>query len=113
MRMRRESCAPMPYDCPVAPHMLTLRFGRYGIDILTTVPPPRLPSKVKKFAMGDSRAASAFRMSCASMPPMTAHTGEISCTAVIAIVLHRNIPSVENAEVEGRERVNQSISHKP
>ena len=34
-----------------------------GIDILTTVPPPRLPSNVKKFAMGGSRAARALRMS--------------------------------------------------
>lgn len=53
----------------------------------TTVPPPVLPSNVKKFAIGGSRAARAFNMSCASMPPTTAHTGESSCAAVVDSVL--------------------------
>ena len=46
-----------------------------------------LPSKVKKLAIGDSLAANALRMSWASIPPTTAHTGEISCGAVVAMVL--------------------------
>ena len=66
----------------------------HGIDILTTVPPPRLPSKVKKLAMGGSRAARALRMSCASRPPTTAQTGESSCAAVVATVL-----SVESRKI--------------
>lgn len=35
----------------------------HGMFIRHTVPPPVLPSKVKKFAMGGSRAARAFRIS--------------------------------------------------
>ena len=62
--------------------------GNYGMDILTTVPPPRLPSKVKKLAMGGSRAARALRMSCARSPPTTAQTGDSSCAAVVAMALH-------------------------
>lgn len=52
--------------------------------IRQTVPPPVVPSNTKKFTIGDSRAASALRMSCASMPPTTAQTGESSCAAVVA-----------------------------
>ena len=69
----------------------------YGIAILTTVPPPRLPSNVKKFAIGGSRAASALRMSCASSPPTTAQTGDISCAAVVARVLVTYAPAAAPA----------------
>lgn len=54
-----------------------------------TVPPPPFPSKVKKFAIGGSRAASAFRISCANIPPTTAETGENSCAAVVDNILGR------------------------
>lgn len=52
-----------------------------------TVPPPVLPSKKKKLAMGGSRPPSALRMSCASIPPTIAHTGENSWPAVVDIDL--------------------------
>jgi hypothetical protein len=50
--------------------------------ILTTVPLHVCPSKKKKFAIGGSRAARAFNMSCPSIPPMTAQLGDHSCAAV-------------------------------
>jgi hypothetical protein len=53
------------------------------MDILTTVPLHVWPSKKKKFAMGGSRAAKVFNMSCPSMPPITAQLGDHSCTAVL------------------------------
>lgn len=55
--------------------------------ILHTDPLPVFPSNVKKFAIGASRAARAFRMSCANIPPTTAHVGENSCAADVHIVL--------------------------
>ena len=52
--------------------------------IRQTVPAPVVPSNTKKLTIGGSRAASALRISCASMPPTTAQTGESSCAAVVA-----------------------------
>ena|ERR1700761_5899530 len=53
-----------------------------GMDMRQTVPAPVLPSNVKKFAIGASRAASVFSISCASIPPTMAQTGENSVFAV-------------------------------
>ncbi len=64
-----------------------LQTGLHGILMRHTVPPPVLPSKAKKFAIGDSRAASALRISCANIPPTTAQTGDSSCAAVVDSVL--------------------------
>jgi hypothetical protein len=55
--------------------------------ILHTDPPPVFPSNVKKLAIGASRAARAFKISCAKIPPTTAHVGENSCAADVLIVL--------------------------
>jgi hypothetical protein len=55
--------------------------------ILQTEPPPVFPSNVKKFAIGASRAARAFKISCAKIPPTTAQVGENSCAADVLIVL--------------------------
>lgn len=62
-------------------------FCGYSISNRHTVPEPVLPSKEKKFAIGGSRAANAFKISWANIPPTTAHTGENSCAAVVDIVL--------------------------
>lgn len=56
----------------------------HDMDILHTVAPPVFPSKVKKLAIGGSRAASVLRISWANIPPTMAHTGENSCAAVTA-----------------------------
>lgn len=58
-----------------------------GMFIRITVPPPVLPSKTKKFAIGGSRAARALRISCANIPPTIAQTGENSWAAVVDIDL--------------------------
>lgn len=50
----------------------------YYMFIRQTVPLPLVPSNTKKLAIGASRAASAFKISCPSIPPITAHTGENS-----------------------------------
>jgi hypothetical protein len=62
--------------------------GCHAMFIRQTVPLPVVPSKAKKLAMGGSRAANALRMSCASIPPSTAQTGENSCRAVVDTVLN-------------------------
>ena len=53
----------------------------------TTFPAPVLPSNVKKLANGASRTPSAFKISCASIPPTTAQTGANSCVAVVTVDL--------------------------
>ena len=63
----------------------------YSMHILTTVPAPVLPSNVKKFAMGASRAPSVLSISWASIPPTIAHTGESSCEAVTAKLLRKGL----------------------
>ena len=55
----------------------------HGMFKRQTVPPPVFPSNMKKLAIGGSRPPSAFRMSCANIPPTIAHTGENSCLAVV------------------------------
>ena len=86
-----------------------------------TAPPPVLPSNAKKFAMGGSRAARALRMSCASIPPTTAHTGESSYGAVVAIVLPIGpvsvSPSIADDKVlsggtGGRDALNELAWHR-
>lgn len=62
-------------------------YSDQGMFIRVTVPPPVLPSNAKKLAIGGSRAANALRISCASMPPTMAQTGENSWAAVVANVL--------------------------
>ena len=60
-----------------ASHEVTAKifFVLFYMFIRQTVPLPLVPSNTKKLAIGASRAVSAFRMSCASIPPTTAHTG--------------------------------------
>jgi len=55
----------------------------HGMSKRQTVPPPVFPSNTKKLAIGGSRPPSAFRMSCANIPPTIAHTGENSWPAVV------------------------------
>lgn len=56
---------------------------RFAHDILRqqTVPPPVLPSNIKKLAIGGSRPPKAFSMSCPKTPPTIAQTGLNSCLA--------------------------------
>ena len=65
-----------------------------GIFSRQTVPPPVLPSKTKKFAIGGSRPPSAFKISCPSIPPTIAHTGENSWLAVVDRDLERKGPDL-------------------
>jgi hypothetical protein len=57
---------------------------------IAVCPLPVVPSNTNKFEIGDSRALSAFKMSCANTPPTTAQTGENSCAAVVESDLEKH-----------------------
>lgn len=69
--------------------------------IPTTVPLLMWPSNTKKFAIGASRAASDLRISCPSIPPTTAQTGENSCAAVVAADLQSVVNLVACKTISG------------
>jgi len=56
----------------------------YTIFMRTVVPLPVFPSKVNRLAIGGSRPPKALRMSCPSIPPTIAQTGENSWLAMVA-----------------------------
>lgn len=89
-----------------------VRILRHDMDNLHTDAPPVFPSKVRKLAIGGSRAASVFRMSWASRPPTMAQTGENSCTAVIVTDLGNGHQEVRLKHAGLLDLLNQTVRYR-
>ena len=65
---------------------------------IAVCPLPVVPSNTNRLEIGASRALSAFKTSCANIPPTTAQTGENSCAAVVESDLEEHTKSVRSSQ---------------